>query len=499
MFNPSQLSNRAITMKRPGRPAGVLPQTHMTLAQNGPRRSVFDPGATNPIGGGGRGVRLPPNGPVMSMQTPSTTKRKGINSIVLDGNSKRPKVELGGNNPRELAQLRQMGLANSPNVPVLDDANPRIQQLQLGGAQQLPMASGMPGFRNPLPMNVNYSRNEGGEQVVYQGLRQPLPSVATMAPSFASSLSNTASNATFVTPNQPSARTGQVQNPTALFADAARRLEKNTKSGTPNARITYTVRLAEAAAAYAAFAQEKMILITPVMTDDDSTTFNARMSELMLGQIDIEYVAFNLAIANYMLALSQLYPTSRDQIITPDQVIDSFRYSGIVASEEGPTQSQYTNKADAHIHRNIVFTIQGEADVFNYWGAVHYGQKVGLIVKGVALKNVFAHHYLDVGTYNIDAMNPAAVRKLKADALSNNPVQFVPWYDKTGMAPEPSAAELEYVDDFGELRLGRWIPVGTVIQLFDVVADEAHIARSWTSVAATVQSGMIRVLVDTTR
>ena len=499
MFNPSTQANRAITMQRPHGGAPQSSGQHMSMTQTGPRRSVFDAGQMNPMGRNPR-MQAPVNGQIISLQTPSTTKRKGINSMVLDGNSKRPKLDIGGNNAQEIAALRRIGMANSPNVPVLDDANPRIQSIQSTGANGLPMASGMMGFRNPLPMNVNYSRNAGGEAVIYQGLRQPLPSVATMSPSFASSLSNTAREKGFIAPNLPSARVvGANQNPADLFAAAARSLEKNTKSGSPNARITHTVRLAETAAAYAAFAQEKMIIVVPVVTDDGATVFNARLAQFMIGEVDIEFLAFNLAVANYMLALSQLFPMSRDQVTTPDMVIDSFRYGGIVAAEEGPTQSQYVNKVDAHIHRNLVFTTQGEADVFNYWGAVHYGQAVGLIVKGVALKNVFAHHYLDVGTYNIDAMNPAAVRKLAADALSNNPVQLVPWYDKTGMATEPSTAELEYVDDLGEIRLGRWIPVGTVMQLFDNVGDAAHIARSWTSVAATVQSGLIRILVDTTR
>ena len=89
------------------------------------------------------------------------------------------------------------------------------------------------------------------------------------------------------------------------------------------------------------------------------------------------------------------------------------------------------------------------------------------------------------------------MRKVDKSALSNVPIQYVPWHDENGMSDEPDLGELEYRDDFGICRMGTFIRVGTVIQVYDEVANEAFISRAPFSVAATVKSGLLRILVTT--
>lgn len=496
-YNPSSQTVRSATLAPIGRKTNQAPQNNrVSVGASEPRRSRFDAGRLGPIG---PEPRLPAatSSVTISMQTPSITKRRGIDSIVTGGNSKRQKVDLGGNNARELAALRQTQLGRTSRTPSFNDTEPRLNGM-FRGPQGMPVAANMPGFRNPLPMNSNYSRTVGPENIIFEGLRQPLPSVTNMSPATGpSGLSGTSTTNQFMQRSNGLARIGSGPSAIDLFNQAAGEMEKKTKSGSPNARITYTHTLNEMAAAYAGVTQEKTIWILPIVFEEGGMGVDGNRGDLFHWGVDVEHAGYSLAIANYILAVSQPFPASFAEVMTPQMILTNFRFAGIVAAEEGATKSQYVDKPDAHIHRNIVFTVQGEADVFNYWGDAKYGQRVGLIVKGVPLKNIFAHHYLDVGSYNIDAVEPAAIRALNKTALSNNPLQFVPWFDDEGMANEPSPGELEYVDDYGVMHLGVYIPVGTVIQVFGEVANKIHIERAWVSAAATVSAGMIRILVDT--
>lgn len=500
---PSPYNVRQVTRAPIGRRTTVAPQNNrVSVGPSEPRRSIFDRGQTSAIGPG-FAIPLPATGSTMVMNTPSTIKRNGVDSIVTQGNSKRNKVDLGGNTAQELALLRATQLGRTPVRPVFNDAEPRINgAFGRTPGEGLPVMAGMPGFRNPLPMNVDYSRTTGSENIIFEGLRQPPPSVANMSPAFgagSAGLRGTSTTSQFMQVPSAVAPTagGSGPNPATLFNEAAADIEKKTKSGSPNARITYTHTLNEVAAAYAAATQEKTIWIIPIVFEEGGQGWNGQSGQLYNFGIDVQHAGYNLAIANYMIALSQKYPDSPADVITPDHLLTNFRYGGIVAAEEGATKSQYISKDDAHIHRNIVFTVQGEANVYNYWGDVKYGQKVGLVLKGVALKNIFAHHYLDAGSYNIDATDPTSIRVINQQALSNNPLQFVPWYDEEGMADEPDPSMLEYIDDYGTVRQGVYIPVGTVLQVFGEVANKSYTDRSWASAAATYKSGMIRILVNT--
>jgi len=499
--NPSGTTVRTVSMAPIGRRTTQAPQNNrVSVGASEPRRSIFDQGRTAPIGQG-FAIPIPAAGQTISMFTPSITKRNGVDSIVTQGNSKKAKVNLGGNSAQELAMMRASQLGRTPVRPVFNDSEPRING-QFGRTNEgLPLMPNMPAFNNPLPMNVNSSRTTGGENIILQGLRQPLPSVATMSPAFGVSrgLSGTGTTGQFMQVPSAVAPTagGSGPNPADLFNAAAADIEKKTKSGSPNARVTYTHTLNEVAAAYAGATQEKTIWILPIVIEEGGQGWSNEHSSLYNFSVDVEHAGYQLAIANYLIALSQLFPKSRAEEITPEIILSNFRFGGIVAAEEGPTKSQYVDKQDAHIHRNIVFTVQGEANVFNYWGDVAYGQTVGLIVKGVPLKNIFAHHYLDVGSYNIDPSDPTQVREINQRALSNNPLQFVPWHSDNGMIDEPSTAELEYVDNFQRVRQGVFIKIGTVIQVFGEVANDAYIKRAWASSAATYKTGMLRILVDT--
>jgi hypothetical protein len=477
----------------------TAPQSRRTVAASEPRRSIFDAGRTAAVGAGFT-IPNPSTGPTMMMMTPSTTKRKGYDSIVTGGASKRAQVDLGGNSPAVDAALRASQLGRTPVRPVFNDSEPRINGAFGRTNEGVPVMPNMPAFRNPLPMGVDYSRTTGPENIIFSGLRQPLPSVATMSPAFGVSrgLSGTGTTGQFMqVPSAVAPAGGSAPNPVDLFNRAAGDIEKKTKSGSPNARITYTHTLNEIAAAYAGVTQEKTIWIIPIVFEEGGMGYNANRGDLFHFGVDIQHSGYNLAIANYMLALSQVYPNSHADVITPQHVLTNFRVGGVVAAEEGPTKSQYVDKQDSHIHRNIVFTVQGEANIYNYWGDVKYGQRIGLILKGVALKNIFAHHYLDVGSYNIDAADPTSIRALNQQALSNNPLQFVPWFDDEGMSSRPDPSQLEYLDDYGIVRMGIFIPIGTVLQVFGEVANQCYISRAWTSAAATYKSGLLRILVNT--
>jgi hypothetical protein len=484
-----------------GRKQTQAPQRSMTIGASEPRRTVLNADRTAAIGTG-YAIPVPQSGARIAMPSgPSITKRNGVDSIVLQGNSKRQKVDLGGNSPQELAALRATQLGRTSTTPRFNDSEPSFFQMGRGN-QGLPVANNLPPFTNPLPMNVNYARTAGAERIIFQGMQSsmPFPSVATMAPAFGVSrgLAGTSTTSQFMNIDSGAApRGGSAPDIVSQFNTAAANIEKKTKTGSPNARTTYTHTLTEMAAAYAAVAQEKMIWVVPILIEDGAMTFDGRSGQLKSWDVDTQHAGHNLAVANYMLALAQQFPRKISEIRTVEQILANFRYAGVVASEEGPTKSQYVDKADAHIHRNIVMTIQGEVDVYNYWGDVKYGQTVGLIVKGVPLKDVFAHHYINAGTYNIDAVEPAAVRKIDTSALSNVPIQYVPWFDENGMSDEPDLKDLKYGDDYGICRTGPFIRVGTVIQVYDEVANEAYISRAPFSVAATVKTGLLRVLVTT--
>jgi hypothetical protein len=500
-MNPSPIVPRAITMAPIGRKQTQAPQRRMAIGASQPRRTVLNADQTASIGTG-YAIPVPQSGARISMPSgPSITKRKGVDSMVLQGASKRQQVDLGGSSPAEYAALRATQLGRTSTTPRFNDSEPRFFQ-QGRGNQGLPVANNLPPFTNPLPMNVNYSRTVGAERIIFQGMESslPMPSVATMSPAFGVSrgLAGTSTTSQFMNVDSGGTpRGGSGPDIVAQFNAAAGNIEKKTKTGSPNARTTYTHTLNEMAAAYAAVAQEKMIWIVPILIEDGAMTFDGKSGQLQSWGVDIQHAGHNLAVANYMLALSQPFPRKIAEIQKVENVLSQFRYAGVVASEEGATKSQYVDKEDAHIHRNIVMTLQGEVDVYNYWGDVKYGQSVGLIVKGVPLKDIFAHHYINAGTFNIDAVEPAAVRKVDTSALSNNPIQYVPWFDEVGMSEEPDISELEYGDDFGIVRTGVFIRVGTVIQVYDEVANEAYISRAPYSVAATVKTGLLRILVTT--
>ena len=498
-MNPSSTTVRTVSMAPIGTRRVGAPQRHIAAGASEPRRSIFDAGRTAAVGPGYL-IPNPATGGTTMMMTPSITKRNGVDSIVTGGNSKRQKLDIGGNSAAELAALRGTQLGRTPVRPVFNDSEPRINGAFGRTNEGVPVMPNMPAFRNPLPMGVDYSRTTGSENIIFRGLRQPLPSVTNMTPAFGGSrgLSGTSTTSQFMqVPSAVAPAGGSGPNPVDLFNQAAGDIEKKTKSGSPNARITYTHTLNEIAAAYAGVTQEKTLWIIPIVFEEGGSGYNANRGDLFHFGVDVEHSGYNLAIANYMLAISQVYPNSHAEVITPQHVLTNFRFGGVVASEEGPTKSQYVDKQDAHIHRNIVFTVQGEANVYNYWGDVKYGQRIGLILKGVALKNIFAHHYLDVGSYNIDAADPTSIRAINQQALSNVPLQFVPWYDDEGMMSRPDPSQLEYLDDYGIVRMGIFIPIGTVLQVFGEVANQAYISRSWTSAAATYKSGMLRILVNT--
>jgi hypothetical protein len=495
-MNPSSQTVRGVTLAPIGRKTTQAPQNRSRVAASEPRRSIMDPGRLAPIGRQPT-LEAATGSVTISMQTPSITKRNGYDSIVTQGNSKRAKVDLGGNNAIERAALRASQLGRDPRVPVFDDSQPRLNQMYRGPSG-LPVAGNMPGFRNPLPMGVNYSRTVGPENIIFEGLRQPLPSVATMSPATGpSGLAGTSTTNQFMQRSDGVARLGSNPVPAELFNVAAGDIEKKTKSGSPNARVTYTHKLNEMAAAYAGVGQEKTVWVIPIVFEEGGMGADIGTSSLFHWGVDIEHAGYNLSIANYMLAISQSFPKNFAEVMTAQMILTNFRLGGVVAAEEGATKTQYVDKADSNIHRNIVFTVQGPANVFNYWGDVKYQSTVGFIVKGVPLKNIFAHHYLDAGSYNIDAVEPAAIRALNKTALSNNPLQFVPWFDSEGMSDRPGLEELEYVDDYGCIRLGIFIPIGTVMQVYGEVANQDHIDRAWVSAAAAVSSGMLQILVNT--
>jgi len=448
-----------------------------------------------------QGVAAPPQIPAFQRFTPSVAgKRRGVDNNVTGGASiRRQRLDLAGTPNAQLARMRGTLLGTGNTPPVFADAAPNMAQFQ-AGPEGAPLMSGFGPMFDPYARGVTPTSRSDAQNISWGGMPAERPSIWDAAAAGGAGnrrIAGTTSGAQFIDLGGAAPASTGVPNPfeSHPWQAAANRASKSNKTGAPNARVKYTVRLAADAARFAHVQQAYFPLVAcrqlQLAPKPSQRAFGA------LAGPTPETLVFNLTVANYLIAASQTRPRTASEVKEPVDVLDEYTIVGAAASEEGQRKTVRSERAESVVQRNVVMTMGGDAfNVYNYWGNVPASAEVGFILKGVPIEQIWAYNARDAGSYNLAPDNEQSVTLLDAGVVARVLLQFVPWYDRTGSDTRPSIAELSYKDDFGRLRQGVYIPFGTWTQLHGELANQETIDRAWCSAAAAMRAGQCGLIVS---
>lgn len=494
--NPRRLTTR--------RPTGRMrdPVSRGFSAPEGPGRVNPFNGRGNPgqIGAGAIPGFAPPNGStVFDRSTPATNgKRRGVdNNIIGPGSVRRPRLDIGGTSSASLARMAGTVLGSSLAPPVFSDSHPALNQFQ-SGPEGAPFMGGVGPIYDPYQRGITPTSRSDPQQISWGNMPAERPSIWDSSPASATpnGMAGTASGEQFINLGGGAQVSIGTQNPfeEVDWQKAAANASKSNMTGTPNARVKYTWTLTHQAAQYAAFQMTAFPVISMAGGDQSPTDFEQSLGSLMAptqrGNI------FVLPVANYLMAANQPRPTSPADVVTPAQMIETFKMLGVAASEEGGRETLRSEYTENGVLRNVVVTMGGEAfTVNNCFGKGGAGCKVGFIVKAVPISDVWAVNPRDHGTFNLVASKPDAVVALNLNLVARNVIQRIPWLGAPGVEA-PSHEELLYVDDFGVEHTGIFEPFGSLMQKHGEFGSDLEIDRAWCSANACQNAGQLGVLIS---
>lgn len=165
----------------------------------------------------------------------------------------------------------------------------------------------------------------------------------------------------------------------------------------------------------------------------------------------------------------------RGQWTSPDDILRHFHLGGICNSETfvGGSNSvtrtehglDYQRRESSNVKLNLIK--YGRAHVLNLWRPrLPAGTKLWLILKRVPRPGLYRVDTTRPMNEKDDLMNMSLATFNKADGTvtyshSQRPWQFVPWASNR-YCSTPTEEDLEYEDEFGEIRLGRPIYIGAI-------------------------------------
>lgn len=426
-------------------------------------------------------------------------KRKGVdNNVTGGGDIRRPRLDLAGNTPQQLAQMRATVLGTNDQPPNFYDQQPNMAQLQIGpnGGPLLSGFSSTP--YDPYERNAGPLGNRGDPQGISWGGMGERPTVFDPARNFPTQFANTAGGGMFQ--GAPGAPSLQVGGPSPLlnhpFREAARNnVSKSNMTGTPAPRIKYTFVLDQVAQRFAQNQLQFWPLVMQVTLQTQPT--RDQVAFQMIAAPSPPARIFDIVTANFLMSLEQKKPNTVSEVCVAADLLAKYRLRGVGTSDEGHRISDTVGEHNhALVGRHVVATQGGEAlNVYNMWGALAYQRTVGFIFKGVPVEQIWNSNPRNAGSYGLDAGAPNKSRVINRAEIADVVLQYVPWMsDKFHDAP--SHAELLYRDDFGVERQGIWVPFGVMMQTHGEIGDVEAIERSWCSKSAAVAAGQISIIVS---
>lgn len=413
-------------------------------------------------------------------ETAETNAKRARIGVLADQSQATPTIGTNGTGIAELIKGQEglVQVANGIDAHAQVDArsfirgqNPSTRQPGSGGL----IWGGFPALPD-TPFDRNY-QNQGPGGAVYPG---------------------TSSNEMFIDlgdRNQLSRVANNPLNNASFSVSATSKMETNTLTGEPRAVLPITHRVSDSSQDLMPEEQRFLLMFAAVKVVDNAKGTIPNEYETRAAPLPFHDL-YNLTALNMLIAAGQNMPRNRGDVPSAQDLLGYYNLLGPVRAETGSKLSPQGYTPGNRKQRNIISVPQGEADVFNIWGHdLQIHQPVYLILKGVPLNTIQPGMGAPNGSYNIHAQNPSYAEKLPEDEVSPVPLQFVPWYDKTGFKP-PSMTDLAYIGPLGQQRFGVAIRVGIVMQHYPHLCPDEVRARAPFSVHSTMQCGKIRISVD---
>jgi hypothetical protein len=500
-------------LKRKAGGGNVLGGTYTSKRAN-LATDVFTRGGSSLIGNGRPLSGVPPSGAALRITSRQNYNNVPVRFDATGGNysDQRNRIALGGNTGRDNGVLNNLLATARGGPPVFGQGSPMLDSWSRDAATGLPVADGFPGLQD---FAIRGQDPANRTTVEWKGFPDQKPSYFdSYNPSTErASVGTRGSEGTglFIDQTASDASNGTVRttyNPFKAYPydQAAAKVSSSTKDtfgANPIAKFTVTLTN-EAAALSDTELFGSMMWMALDLAPPPVQRVNAGSNTFGTHRPLPTHAVYPLATMNFLLKCSQLWPDNFDAVPSPEKAMSSFGFVGFAIAETGATKTRFLQREGRNRTRNVVLQFSGETKMNNVVGKARdaYGKWVGFIVKGVNDSEIYAMNSEQTPSYNINAAEPNSIQTCvprdPRKQLSQNPIQFIPWMDRTRNNRFPRLEELTYYDDFGCRRFGKYVEVGFITDEYQS-RDQAIISRTPFSANAALNSGALRINIRMTR
>jgi hypothetical protein len=475
------------------------------------KTDTFTRGASSLIGPAMAPGPLPPSGSAGSRQSRMNFTNVPVRFDAMGGNYSDAvnRAPIGGNTAADNGRLNSLAIGSNLRPPRFGTGAPMLNSWSRDDATGLPVAGGFPGLQDFAVRGQTFANRTSVE---LNGFPERKPdyfdSYNPSGERPATATRGSDSTGLFIDQTASDASNGTVRttyNPFRAYPydEAAAKVSTSTKDTFgANPIAKFTVTLTNESAAFAATEQFGSAMF---MSLDFAPTKTARTN---LGSNTFgtqrplpQHSVYSLPIVNFLLHCSQAMPDTIDDVTSVERVMASFGFVGFAISESGANKTRYAMAEDRTKTRNVVLQFAGETKMNNVVGKIGYGHWFGFRVMGTPVDEIYALNSEETPSYNINADEPNQIQGCVAKngkQLTRNPIQFLPWFDRTKNNRFPRMEELTYFDDFGLRRIGKYIEVGFITDEYQS-RDQSIISRTPYSANAALNSGALRVNIRMTR